>query len=148
MLRQWNGRIGTVVWSRSTTKGTSSRAAWQHKGGDLAGGSDYDVEDESDRDFWCELKGKKGYITLKQARVAKKKGDGARRAAQDLVQKYNSRRGGGGDDGDCSVKALEDGDGEMNRYRSVLKVLFLEVVSGHVAAKSASGGVSTKTANF
>ena len=62
----------------------------------------YDVEDESDRDFWCELKGKKGYITLKQARVAKKKGDGARRAAQDLVQKYNSRRGGGDDDGDFS----------------------------------------------
>jgi len=35
----------------------------------------------------------------------------------------------------------------MNRYKSMLKPL-LEVVSGHVAAKSASGGVSTKTVNF
>jgi len=42
------------------------------KGAILLAAPNCDVEDESDRDLWCELQGNKGYIALKQAHVAKK----------------------------------------------------------------------------
>ena len=70
----------------------------QKKEGVLLSCPVYDMSDDSEREFWYEVRGKKGYVALKEEYETRRKEHEFKEAARRLVAQHTSRATEGDDD--------------------------------------------------
>jgi len=112
-----------------------------------------DVENDQDREFWCECRGDsaKSYASLKKRNKAKKKAEEVRAAALELAERHNR------DEGEAEGEAMtRDGDVSdvsaarplaPRRYASVVAPFF-KCVRGPLVCRGKGGCPSEKNMSF